>query len=413
MSLNDVYTNRQIEVLKETINKDWFITLLHGAKRSGKTKINNDLFLFELRRVRKIADEENIKEPMYILAGVSSSTIQKNILQELYNTYDIEPKFDKHGNFKLFGVKVVQAYTGNIGGVGSIRGMTAYGAYINEASLAKQEVFAEIVSRCSATGARILADTNPDNPEHWLKKEYIDNSSKSIQSFHFGLDDNTFLSERYRTNIKASTPSGMFYDRDIKGLWVSADGVVFKDFDANKHYIDSSDLPPLAKYYCGVDWGYDHWGSIVVIGETEDGTAYLVEEHASQYEEIDYWVGIAKEIQARYGGRIPFYCDSARPEHVSRFVREGLNAINAFKARLSGVESVAKRFKTNRLYICRDKVKKFRDKIYQYIWNKKTGEPIKEFDDVLDSLRYAIYSNEVYSNTSLEERMDAAKFFFG
>ncbi|ACZ63738.1 PBSX family phage terminase large subunit [Enterococcus faecalis] len=413
MSLNDVYTNRQIEVLKETINKDWFITLLHGAKRSGKTKINNDLFLFELRRVRKIADEENIKEPMYILAGVSSSTIQKNILQELYNTYDIEPKFDKHGNFKLFGVKVVQAYTGNIGGVGSIRGMTAYGAYINEASLAKQEVFAEIVSRCSATGARILADTNPDNPEHWLKKEYIDNSSKSIQSFHFGLDDNTFLSERYRTNIKASTPSGMFYDRDIKGLWVSADGVVYKDFDANKHYIDSSDLPPLAKYYCGVDWGYDHWGSIVVIGETEDGTAYLVEEHASQYEEIDYWVGIAKEIQARYGGRIPFYCDSARPEHVSRFVREGLNAINAFKARLSGVESVAKRFKTNRLYICRDKVKKFRDEIYQYIWNKKTGEPIKEFDDVLDSLRYAIYSNEVYSNTSLEERMDAAKFFFG
>ena len=413
MSLNDVYTNRQIEVLKETINKDWFITLLHGAKRSGKTKINNDLFLFELRRVRKIADEENIKEPMYILAGVSSSTIQKNILQELYNTYDIEPKFDKHGNFKLFGVKVVQAYTGNIGGVGSIRGMTAYGAYINEASLAKQEVFAEIVSRCSATGGRILADTNPDNPEHWLKKEYIDNSSKIIQLFHFGLDDNTFLSERYRTNIKASTPSGMFYDRDIKGLWVSADGVVFKDFDANKHYIDSSDLPPLAKYYCGVDWGYDHWGSIVVIGETEDGTAYLVEEHASQYEEIDYWVGIAKEIQARYGGRIPFYCDSARPEHVSRFVREGLNAINAFKARLSGVESVAKRFKTNRLYICRDKVKKFRDEIYQYIWNKKTGEPIKEFDDVLDSLRYAIYSNEVYSNTSLEERMDAAKFFFG
>ena len=114
--------------------------------------------------MRKIADEEDIKEPMYILAGVSSATIQKNILQELYNMYSIEPKFDKHGNFKLFGVKVVQAYTGNIGGVGAIRGMTAYGAYINEASLARQEVFAEIVSRCSGTGARILADTNPDNP---------------------------------------------------------------------------------------------------------------------------------------------------------------------------------------------------------------------------------------------------------
>ena len=215
MTLNDVYNAKQIEVLKATIDTDWFITLLHGAKRSGKTKINNDLFLFELRRVRKIADKEGVKEPMYILAGVSSSTIQKNVLQELYNTYNIEPKYDKHGNFKLFGVKVVQSYTGNIGGLGAIRGMTAYGAYINEASLARQEVFGEIVSRCSGTGARILADTNPDNPEHWLKKEYIDNQSKTIQEFHFELDDNTFLSDRYRQNIKDATPSGMFYDRDI------------------------------------------------------------------------------------------------------------------------------------------------------------------------------------------------------
>lgn len=170
MALADVYSKKQIEVLNQTVNQDWFIALLHGAKRSGKTKINNDLFLFELRRVRKIADRENIKEPMYILAGVSSATIQKNVLQELYNMYNINPKFDKHGNFKLFGVKVVQAYTGNISGVGAVRGMTAFGAYINEASLAKQEVFAEIVSRCSGTGARILGDTNPDNPEHWLKK---------------------------------------------------------------------------------------------------------------------------------------------------------------------------------------------------------------------------------------------------
>lgn len=89
--ISDVYTTKQIQVLNETVKKDWFIALLHGAKRSGKTKINNDLFLFELRRVRKIADKEGIKEPMYILAGVSSATIQKNILQELYNMYSIEP----------------------------------------------------------------------------------------------------------------------------------------------------------------------------------------------------------------------------------------------------------------------------------------------------------------------------------
>lgn len=400
--ISDIYSKKQIDVLKETVKKDWFIALLHGAKRSGKTKMNNDLFLFELRRVRKIADEEGVKEPMYILAGVSSNTINKNILQELYNMYNIEPKFDKHNNFKLFGVKVVQAYTGNIGGVGAIRGMTAYGAYINEASLAKQEVFAEIVSRCSGNGARILADTNPDNPEHWLKKEYIDKPNENVKAFHFELDDNTFLSERYRENIKAATPSGMFYDRDIKGLWVSADGVVYQDFDSNKHYIQSKDLPKLSTFYCGVDWGYEHWGSIVVIGETDDGTAYLIEEHAKQHEEIDYWVDIAKEIQERYGSRVPFYCDSARPEHVDRFKRERIEAFNADKARLTGVEAVARRFKKDKLFICRDKVEKFPNEIYQYVWDEKKGEPIKLFDDVLDSLRYAIYSNEVRNGKTAE-----------
>ena len=400
--ITDIYSKRQIEVLKETVDKDWFIALLHGAKRSGKTKINNDSFLFELRRVRKIADAEGVKEPMYILAGVSSATINKNILQELYNMYNIELKFDKHNNFKLFGVKVVQAYTGNIGGVGAIRGMTAYGAYINEASLAKQEVFAEIISRCSGEGARILADTNPDNPEHWLKKEYIDKPNENVKAFHFELDDNTFLSDRYRENIKAATPSGMFYDRDIKGLWVSADGVVYKDFDANKHYIKSDELPRLSKFYCGVDWGYEHWGSIVVIGETDDGTAYLIEEHAKQYEEIDYWVGIAKGIQDRYGQKVPFYCDSARPEHVARFKRDRLNAFNADKARLSGVESVARKMKRDKLYICRDKVEKFPNEIYQYVWDEKSGEPIKQFDDVLDSLRYAIYTDESRNNKRVD-----------
>ena len=228
------------------------------------------------------------------------------------------------------------------------------------------------------------------------------------------MDDNTFLSERYRNNIKESTPSGMFYDRDIKGLWVSAEGVVYRDFDASKHYIQSKDLPPLSNFYCGVDWGYEHWGSIVVIGETDDGTVYLIEEHATQFEEIDYWVDVAKGIQERYGLRVPFYCDSARPEHVARFVREKINAKNAHKARLSGVEEVAKRFKQDKLFICQDRVMKFRDEIYQYIWDKKKGEPIKEYDDVLDSVRYAIYTHELLKKpkVNVNEKIKRVKRIF-
>ena len=392
MDLNRLYTPKQIEILKRTNTEDFFILGLHGAKRTGKTVINNDIFLRELIRVRKIADNLKIKEPMYILAGVSSKTIQNNVLQEIYNRYQLDIKFDKHNSFTLFGVKVVQAFTGTIGGLGGIRGMTAFGAYVNEASLANEKVFKEIISRCSGEGARIVFDTNPDNPEHWLKKEYIDSKSDNIISYHFELDDNTFLSPRYIQNIKESTPSGMFYDRDIRGLWVTGEGVVYSDFDSNKHFINDVDNIEFETYIAGVDWGYSHFGSIVVFGIDKLNNWYLLEEHAKQFKEIDYWADVALDIKARYGN-INFYCDSARPEHVERFRRERIRAINADKSVLSGIEEVARLIKLGRFFVVSDKVKVFKKEIYNYVWDEKTGNPVKENDDVMDSMRYAIYSH--------------------
>jgi phage terminase, large subunit, PBSX family len=392
MNLNRLYTPKQIEILKRTNTEDFFILGLHGAKRTGKTVINNDIFLRELIRVRKIADNLKIKEPMYILAGVSSKTIQNNVLQEIYNRYQLDIKFDKHNSFTLFGVKVVQAFTGTIGGLGGIRGMTAFGAYVNEASLANEKVFKEIISRCSGDGARIVFDTNPDNPEHWLKKEYIDSKSENIISYHFELDDNTFLSPRYIQNIKESTPSGMFYDRDIRGLWVTGEGVVYSDFDSNKHFINDVDNVEFETYIAGVDWGYSHFGSIVVFGIDKLNNWYLLEEHAKQFKEIDYWADVALDIKARYGN-INFYCDSARPEHVERFRRERIRAINADKSVLSGIEEVARLIKLGRFFVVSDKVKMFKKEIYNYVWDEKTGNPVKENDDVMDSMRYAIYSH--------------------
>lgn len=392
MNLNRLYTPKQIEILKRTNTEDFFILGLHGAKRTGKTVINNDIFLRELIRVRKIADKLKIKEPMYILAGVSSKTIQNNVLQEIYNRYQLDIKFDKHNSFTLFGVKVVQAFTGTIGGLGGIRGMTAFGAYVNEASLANEKVFKEIISRCSGDGARIVFDTNPDNPEHWLKKEYIDSKSENIISYHFELDDNTFLSPRYIQNIKESTPSGMFYDRDIRGLWVTGEGVVYSDFDSNKHLINDVDNVEFETYIAGVDWGYSHFGSIVVFGIDKLNNWYLLEEHAKQFKEIDYWADVALDIKARYGN-INFYCDSARPEHVERFRRERIRAINADKSVLSGIEEVARLIKLGRFFVVSDKVKVFKKEIYNYVWDEKTGNPVKENDDVMDSMRYAIYSH--------------------
>ena len=392
MAIKDLYTPKQLEVLTKIWNDDFFICGLHGAKRAGKTVVNNDAFISELVRVRQIADEIGVDEPMYILAGTSSTSIQNNVLQELYNKYDFEPKYDKHGAFYFKGVKVVQVYTGSIGGLQRARGFTAYGAYINEASLANETVFKEIISRCSGEGARIIFDTNPDNPNHWLKRDYIDSKDPMIIDFRFTLDDNTFLSKRYVKSIKSATPSGKFYDRDILGLWTIAEGAIYADFDKDKHIVEKAPNN-IVHYYAGVDWGYDHYGSIVILGETVDGTTYIVDGIAKQYEEIDFWVEQAHDFKKKYGD-IDFYADSARPEHVMRFNREGFKVHNARKEVIAGIEEVAKLWKNDKLFYVQGSVPRFEEEIYQYKWkpNSAKDEPLKEYDDVLDAIRYAIYT---------------------
>lgn len=395
ITITNLYTSKQIDVMKTVLQRnDWRLLINYGAVRSGKTVIDNDIFLMELRRIRAVADELDIDEPMYILAGYSSKSLQNNVLQELTNKYGIDFKFDKHGSFKLFGVKVVQTFTGSIAGLGAIRGMTSFGAYVNEASLANEAVFNEILDRCSAPDARIICDTNPDVPTHYLKKNYIDNNDPKagIVSYHFTTGDNTFLPKEYLERKKAGTPAGMFYDRSILGLWVSGEGMVYRDFNTDTMVIPRSKLPDNLNYYCGVDWGYEHKGTIVVMADDRDGNTYLIEEHTRQFEEIDYWVTIAKEIQERYGKKLKFWADSARPEHVARFQREGLKAFNAKKSVLSGIESVAKCMKQGHFFVIKEAIDAFLDEIYQYVWDETTGLPVKLNDDVMDALRYAIYN---------------------
>lgn len=408
--LSKIYTPKQIEILKACRNTDWFMLINHGAKRSGKTQLDNDLFLAELRKVRQTADQLGIDTPQYILAGYSLGNIQDNILTELSNKYGFEFKFDKYNNFNLFGVKVIQTSHGSISGLGRIRGMTAFGAYINEASLANQEVFDEIKARCSGKNARIIADTNPDHPEHWLLKDYIKSGASGILSNHFSLDDNTFLDERYVREVKATTPKGMFYDRGVKGLWVSGDGVVYPQFDRQKHSITADQARQINfdRIIAGVDWGWEHYGAIVAIGVK--GRSYcVIEEDATKHRYINGWIEAAKGMITRYGN-IPFYCDPARPEHIAAFQKAGIQAYFGNNRVLSGIEAVATLMQNDLFLIVYDECPRFREEIFKYIWKKNSAEPLKEMDDVLCAIRYGIYSDmTVSTNPEPDKRMDQAK----
>lgn len=408
MKLN--LTKKQTDVWDSYHNNDWFMLINHGAKRSGKTVIDNLIFVEETKRIRKIADELEIENPQYILAGYTLGNIRQNILVELLN-WGIDITFDRYNNFVLNGVTIVQTSTGNISGIGRIRGMTSFGAYINEASLCHPEVFDEIKARCSGQGARIICDTNPDHPEHWLLKDYIHNKEATgIVHYHFELDDNTFLDERYKREIKQTTPKGMFYDRAIKGLWVSGQGTVYSMFDREKHYFSSETVKGIRfdRYVAGVDFGFSegHNGVIVLFG-VKGNTYYLIEEHAHTGWYIDKWCDLALELTDSYGD-IPFFCDSARTEHVVKMRDKGLQAILANKRVLAGIETVSKLFYQEQLFIS-EEVKVFKKEIYNYVWNEKTGEPIKAHDDVLDAIRYAVHTDSIVNQQEPMSADDGAE----
>ena len=384
-------------VLNQFINnKDWSLMINYGAVRSGKTVANNYCFIMSLIRVRKLADKDKVKDPLYILAGTSKKNIYNNVLNPLFNDFDLIPEQDSIGNLHLFGVTIILAYTGTIAGLRGIRGSSAYGAYINEASLANEKVFEEIRDRCSEGEGRVICDTNPDIPTHWLKQDYIDNPSKQIISNHFVLDDNTFLSKRYVETKKATTPSGMLYDRSVLGLWVTGEGIVYQDFNKDTMVIDDSEIPEGLHYYCGVDWGYEHPNPILLLGDDDQGNTYVLRDYTKKHKFINYWVKIAQNLQDEFGSNLIFYADSARPDNVNEFQTAGINCINANKNVLPGIEYVAQKMREGKFFIAESCSQGLMNEIYQYAWDETTGLPLKENDarhnDRLDALRYAIYS---------------------
>ena len=364
---------------------------MRNVLEPGKTYVLTFVFLMHISKFKN-------KGYSFIIGGTTQASIRRNILNDLEAILGKSINLSKDNHFKLFGNKVYCFDGANADSYKKARGFTAYGAFLNEATTLHDSFVKEVISRCSGEGARIYMDTNPENPTHSVKTDYIDkdgqrlkNGQLNIKAFNFTLYDNTFLNKEYVESIEASTPSGMFFDRDILGIWVASEGVVYQDFNKDIHYIKEANTE-FKKVFCGVDFGWEHYGSIVVVGLGLDNRYYLIKEYAYKHKDIEYWINIAKEIIKEYGN-VNFYCDYARPDYVHKLQINGIRAINAKKDVLEGISTIATLFKTNKLLVLEDNVNIFKTEIYNYVWAKGKDEPIKSSDDVLDSLRYAIYTD--------------------
>ena len=146
-----------------------------------------------------------------------------------------------------------------------IQGITLAGMFFDEVALMPESFVNQATARCSVEGSKYWFNCNPASPEHWFKKNWIDESEgKNLQYLHFTMDDNLSLSPQIKERYKGMY-TGVFYDRYIKGLWVLAEGIIFRHFAEHPedNVVDSDELlremkekgQRFSKKVIGIDFG--------------------------------------------------------------------------------------------------------------------------------------------------------------
>jgi PBSX family phage terminase large subunit len=154
-----------------------------------------------------------------------------------------------------------------------IRGMTGSGGYVDEITIVPELFFNQLMSRMSVPGAKVFGSTNPDNPAHWLRRDYLLSDSPWVRSFKFKIDDNPFLDPDFVAQQKEQY-HGLYYRRFINGEWVMAEGAIYDMWDAEQDVVDI--LPPIRKWLCvGIDYGTANPFHALLLGLGSDGNLYV------------------------------------------------------------------------------------------------------------------------------------------
>lgn len=293
-------------------NKDGIIC--DGSIRSGKTKSMGLSFC--------IWAMETFEDETFALCGKTIQSLRRNVIKGLkrdltFRGYIVEDKraenllLIKYENteneFYLFGGK-------DEGSQDLIQGITLAGLFCDEAALMPESFINQAVGRCSVTGSKIWFNCNPEGPEHFIKREWIDKlQEKNFIRIHFTMEDNLSLApeilERYKRTFK-----GVFYDRFILGLWVLASGIIFKYFaeDPEPYLATDEDLAGIryTKTVIGLDFGGNGSKTTMVLNGYINGFKefrILEEDSLPITEEIDSkaicdkYVEFYKRCVARYG----------------------------------------------------------------------------------------------------------------
>ena len=401
-----IYTTKQRELMRlwqqDRLRR---LNLLEGSVSSGKTWISLVLWAFWVATMPQ--------DKLYLMCAKSLTTLKRNcliLLEELVGAKNFKFSIAAKEGY-LFGRRVLLEGANDVRSESKIRGLTLQGAYCDELTQFPEDFFAMLLSRLRVPGAKLIATTNPDNPNHWLKKKYIDRADElDFLDVKFLVDDNTTLAPDYVENIKREY-TGVFYDRFILGLWKAAEGAIYRQFadDTEKFLLDK---PPDDIIFAtmGMDFGGNgsahaiictgfskQYKKIVILDEY-----YRKEVISPKQLERDV-CDFVRRCQSRYNVH-DLYCDSAEQVLIKGIKTAAasekltLNVHNARKGPITDrIRFYSMIMSQGRFFIlrqCRHVVEAFQSAV----WDSRKPDDVRLDDGTtnIDSLDAAEYSTEPY-----------------
>ena len=405
------------------------ITAYEGSVRSGKTFTSLLAWLHFIRTG---------PPGMLLMTGRTERTIIANLLVPLQEWLGAERLSINRGlgTANILGREVMLVGANNEAAVTKIQGRTLVGAYVDEAGTLPESYFNMLHTRFSVVGARMWLSSNPEGPEHWLKRKWLDRASLWIDQdgrtlardpddytegsleqpldlhrVSWNLGDNPHLPAEYVERIKRSY-SGLWYKRYVEGLWCVAEGAIWEQWDPARHVAPASTFPTMTKILCvGVDYGDTHLtrGYLLGLGpDTREGQsgqrlytldewapgAMTIGEHSAS---LRSWLAGQPEAW-----RNPDWVavDPSAGSFRRQLSHDGVhNVRNAHNAVLPGIRTVAALLAMGKLVVadtCTHLVKR----VPGYVWDAKAtarGEdkPVKENDDECDAWRYSIQTSSL------------------
>lgn len=394
-----------------------------GSIRSGKTIACIIGFL--------IWSQEMFFGESFILAGKTMGALKKNVIRpmlQMLEAWQWPYTYIRSGTDARIeiGMNVYYLYGANTeASQDALQGLTAAGAYADEAALFPKSFIDQMVARCSVDGWKIWMNCNPEGPHHFIREEYLDPEEmkrKKVYHLHFTMDDNLSISPKRKAEYKNAWPHGsVFYKRFILGQWVAADGLIYQQFaDHVEDYLVSSswlserdgegDLRNEIIYaVIGVDFGGTKSAhSFTLTGFTQGYKRVVILDEYYRKKRInpkqlqDDFIDFVKRAKTRFKV-YEAYCDSAEQTLIAGLemacIQAGvsIDIKNAIKGpindRIAFYNSLIAQNRWKVMEHCKHTIEAFEQAVYD---DAKKNQDVRLDDGLMnvDSLDSAEYSTE-------------------